>query len=257
MEPRISASAIWKILNEVGMHRRKAHKVVYLKQTQKRSRVRWAKDHKDWGSDDWERVIWSDECYVYIGDDKGTVWITRGVDEEYEEDCVVPKFKQLSLWVMILPCIMKGNKGPMVVLEYPGGPGGGMTADRYQEQMLEKVLFDYYWQMSEERGQVTFQQDGASSHRAKSTSAWLARNGIQTFPHPSSSPNLSPIEPLWHQLKTLIRQQPHPPTSLDELKEAVPEGWNQIVPEDIDAHVKHMEDRVKAVLKAKGGHTKY
>jgi len=158
---------------------------------------------------------------------------------------------------MIWACIMKGNKGPMVVLEYPGGLGGGMTADQYQEQVLEKVLFDYYCQMSKERGQVTFQQDGASSHRTKSTSAWLVRNGIQTFPYPSSSPDLSPIEPLWHQLKTLIRQRPHPPTSLDELKEAVREGWNQIVPEDIDAHVKHMEDRVKAVLKAKGGHTKY
>jgi len=122
---------------------------------------------------------------------------------------------------MIWACIMKGNKGPMVVLEYPGGLGGGMTADQYQEQVLEKVLFDYYCQMSKERGQVTFQQDGASSHRTKSTSAWLVRNGIQTFPHPSTSPDLSPIEPLWHQLKTLIRQWPHPPTSLDELKEAV------------------------------------
>ena len=31
-------------------------------------------------------MIWSDECYVYISDDKGTVWINQGVDEEYEED---------------------------------------------------------------------------------------------------------------------------------------------------------------------------
>src|SRR5882762_2025383 len=75
MEPRISASTVRKILDEVGMHQRKARKVVYLKQTQKRSQVHWAKDHKDWGSDDWEQVIWSDESYVYIGDDKETVWL--------------------------------------------------------------------------------------------------------------------------------------------------------------------------------------
>ena len=73
---------------------------------------------------------------------------------KYEEDCVVPKFKQSSLRVMIWACIMKGNKGPMVVLEYPGGLGGGMTADWYQEQVLEKVLFDYYCQMSEERDRM-------------------------------------------------------------------------------------------------------
>jgi hypothetical protein len=41
------------------------------------------------------------------------------------------------------------------------------------------------------------------------------------------------------------------------LKEGVWEGQNQIILEDIDAHVKHMEDRVKAVLEAKGSHTKY
>jgi hypothetical protein len=33
MDPHISARTVWKILDEVGMHQRKAHKVVYLKQT--------------------------------------------------------------------------------------------------------------------------------------------------------------------------------------------------------------------------------
>jgi hypothetical protein len=96
------------------------------------AREAWARDHRKWGDEDWSRVIWSDECYVYIGDDGGTVWITRAVDEEYNEDCVIPKFKQSSLRVMIWACIMKGNRGPMVVLDYPGGQGGGMTADQYQ-----------------------------------------------------------------------------------------------------------------------------
>ena len=79
-----------------------------------------------------------------------------------------------------------------------------MTADQYQVQVLERVLFDYYWQKSEEKGQVVFQQDGAPSHRAKSTTAWLNRNHLEVFPHPANSPDLSPIEPLWHQLKVII-----------------------------------------------------
>jgi transposase len=255
--PNISASSVRTILHEVGLHRRKARKVVYLRKDQKESRNRWAKDHRSWTTEDWMRVIWSDECYVYIGDNRGTVWVTRAVDEEFDENCVVPTFKQSSVRVMIWACIMKGSKGPMVVLEYPGGRGGGMTADRYQDQVLDKVLFDYYVQMSEERGQVVFQQDGASCHRAKSTLAWLKRNEIEIFPHPSSSPDLSPIEPLWHWLKTIIRARSHPPTRLDELKAAVRDAWDQITEEDIEAHVKHMKDRVSAVLKANGGHTKY
>lgn len=87
--------------------------------------------------------------------------------------------------------------------------------------------------------------------------AWLASNGIEIFPHPASSPDLSPIETLWQCLKTLIRERPHIPSSLEELKTAVRECWEMITAEDINQHVKHMEDRVKAVLKADGGHTNY
>ena len=47
------------------------------------------------------QVIWLDECYVYIGDDQGTVWVTRAVDEEFDENCIIPTFKQSSLRVMI------------------------------------------------------------------------------------------------------------------------------------------------------------
>ena len=62
-----------------------------------------------------------------------------------------------------------------------------MTADQYQVQVLEQVLFDYYWRKSEEKGQVVFQQDGAPSHCAKSTTAWLNRNHIEIFPLPANS----------------------------------------------------------------------
>lgn len=231
--------------------------MIYLTKAHKDARKRWAVKHKGWHSEDWARVIWSDECYVYIGDTKGTVWVTRSASEEFDEDCVIPTFKQSSLRVMVWGCIMEGRKGPLLVLEYPGGRGGGMTAKRYQDQVLDGPLHDFYMQMSEERGIVTFQQDGAPSHRAKTTLWWLKHNSIDVFPHPASSPDLSPIGPLWKTLKAIIRGRPHPPTSMDELKSATHEAWDQITEEDINAHVKHMRDRVKAVLAAKGGHTQF
>jgi hypothetical protein len=50
------------------------------------------------------------------------------------------------------------------VLDYPGGKGRVMTANRYQTQVLEAKVHDYFLQMVEERAQVIFQQGGASSH---------------------------------------------------------------------------------------------
>jgi len=179
------------------------------------------------------------------------------VDEVFHEDCVVPTFKQLPIWVMVWGCIMEGRKGPLVVLEYLGGCGGGMMAKQYQEQMLSGPLHIFYQEMSEEGGIVVFQEDSAPSHCAKSPREWLAKNSVDSFPHPVSSPDLNPTEPLWKTLKDLIRSRPHPPTNLAKLKLAVCEAWDQITPEDINCHFKHMSDRVAAVLAANGGHTMY
>jgi len=257
IKPEISATSVRRVLAEFGYHRRKARSVVYLKQGHRDARLKWAMDYKDWREEDWERVLWSDEAYVVLGDNKGSVFVTRRSDEVYDDTCVVPKFKQSNLRVMIWGCIMRGRKGPLVVLEYPGGRGGGMTADRYQDQVLENVLHDFYQEMCEERGHILFQQDGAASHTAKSTTAWLDRNHVDRIPHPPSSPDVNPIEPLWHTLKDLIQSREHIPTSLDELKTAIREAWDKITVQDIDKHARSMEKRVQAVLDAKGGHTCY
>lgn len=257
VEPKISASTVWRVLNQAGYHRRKAWKVIYLKPEQKAVRLQWAKDHKDWKAEDWAWVIYSDEAYVVLGESKGTIYVTRTADEVYHDDCIILKYKQSDLRVMVWGCILKGLKGPMVILDYPGGSGGGMTAARYQEQVLDHVLHDFYQQMCEEWGQVLFQQDGASSHTAKSTTAWLDRNQIERIRHPAASPDVNPIEPVWHDLKELIRACKHIPTTLKELKEAVKEAWDQVPIAKIDKYVTSMEERVQAVIKAKGGHTPF
>jgi hypothetical protein len=66
-------------------------------------------------------VIWSEEVYVVLGDWAGSVWVTWTADEEYDEACVVLKFKQSNHCLMAWSCIMKNKKGPIIILEYPGG----------------------------------------------------------------------------------------------------------------------------------------
>jgi len=80
-----------------------------------------------------------------------------------------------------------------------------MNAKRYQEQVLEGALRQFYTAMESERGNVQYQQDNAPSHTAKTTKQWLESHKITVFPHPPSSPDVSPIEPVWHELKGLLR----------------------------------------------------
>ena len=105
---------------------------------------------------------------MHLGDDCGWIYVTHCPLEVLLKECLVLNFKQSSVHVMVWGSILKGRKGPLIVLEYPGGRGGGMNSKCYQEQVLDGVLKAFYAQMEEERGSILFQHDGAPSHMSKS-----------------------------------------------------------------------------------------
>ena len=96
------------------------------------------------------------ECYIHLSDDHGTVWVTQQPNEEFQEDCLVPRFKQLPIWIMVWGCIMERMMGPLFALEYSGGKGGGMNAKRYREQVLEGKFYEWYMERCEALGLVAF-----------------------------------------------------------------------------------------------------
>jgi transposase len=251
----ISTSTIRRVLADEGYHRRVARKVPYLTKVHKQARLAWAKRNKGMGSEDWRKIIFSDECYIHLGNKQGRIYVTRRADEVLLDECLVLTFKQSLVHVMVWGCIIEGHKGPLVVLEYPGGKGGGMNTIRYQDQVLNPFLKAFYMQMNNERQTVYFQQDGAASHRSKSTMKWFAENKVSLFKHPASSPDLNPIEPVWLDLKNILRHLTHPPSTVEQLRAVVLDAWEHLPMEKIDGHIQKMGDRVEAVLKAKGGHT--
>ena len=257
VEPQLSASTIHRELAEEGYHQCKAKRVPYLRKATIVKRKRHAARFRDWTRGDFEPIIFSDECYVYLGGNKGSVFVTRTPHERYHEECTVPAFTQSPLRVMVWGCIMWNAKGPLVVLEYPGGKGGGMNTEWYIAQVLEGTLLDFIRKQSRTIDNIRFQQDGAPSHTSKKTKRWFADHSISLFPHPPSSPDLNPIEPVWFELKTLIGRRAHPPTSIHELIQAVHEAWDEIDVETINKYIGSMPERVAAVIDAQGRNTKY
>jgi hypothetical protein len=49
--------------------------------------------------------------------------VTQHPNEVLHEDCVTPTFKQSLVRIMVWGCIMKGKKGPLVVVIIRGNPG--------------------------------------------------------------------------------------------------------------------------------------
>jgi hypothetical protein len=206
---------------------------------------------------DWGQVAFSDECYIYLGDSHGRTYVTRQPNKHLKEECLVLTFKRSLVSIMVWGVIMSGQKGPLVILEYPGGKGNGMNLKKYQEQVPEGVFLDFHAQMKAKRGAVIFQQDNAPSHMSKSTKQWFKSHDIPLLYHPPSSPNLNPIEPVWHKLKSHLQRLPHPASILDQLKAAVIHVWDELPIKDVDKHVNTMPACVKAVFTAKGGHTRF
>jgi transposase len=153
--------------------------------------------------------------------------------------------------------MMHGKKTPLVILQYPGDRGGSMNSEWYWAQVLKPVLLLFLQDaMRNLGGDIYFQQDGAQSHVSKAMVAWLQKHNITQLYHPPNSPDLNPVEMIWHLVKLHIWKCPHPLTSRAELKQVIRKAWEAVTPEEINKCI-DMQGRLDAVLAANGGHTKY
>jgi hypothetical protein len=143
--------------------------------------------------------------------------------------------------------------------ENPKRKGGqGMNGPKYVTQVLQGPLKDFVEEMEGERGHsMLVVEDGAPGHRSKLTKNARSKLGIIQLTHPPNSPDLNPIEPLWYLLKNRIADIPGSANTLDKLWEVAQKVWEEITPEEIRKFTGTMSDRVEAVAKAKGWHTKY
>ncbi|GFU96490.1 transposable element Tc1 transposase [Trichonephila clavipes] len=96
-----------------------------------------------------------------------------------------------------------------------------------------------------------FQQDNARPHTARVAQDFLRH--FQTLPWLARSPDLSPVEHVWDQLK---RQMPSC-YSVHDLELAVHDLWAHLPQDSKRCLINSMPDRVAAYIAAGGGPTRY
>ena len=131
-----------------------------------------------------------------------------------------------------------------------------MDAKQYVE-ILDQHLPQSIANLEISEEEAIFQQDNDPKLTSKLAQKWIDSHGIRVMDWPAQSPDLNPIEHLWQLLKRRLHQYPVPPKGVFELWDRVDVEWGKITAEECQNLIESMPRRVWAVIKAKGGHTKY
>ena len=74
---------------------------------------------------------------------------------------------------------------------------------------------------------------------------------------PARSPDLNPIEHVWYPLKRRPNAFPTRPTTKEELEQRIATEWYKLTEKGCLKYIDSMPARIKAIIKSKGGPTKY
>jgi hypothetical protein len=148
------------------------------------------------------------------------------------------------------------KKVPNIGTVVPVTVDGGMDSELYCK-ILDEDLLDTINDYGLDKSEIIFQHDNNPKHTAKKTKKWLEEQELQVLDWPPQSPDLNPIEHLWDHLKRRLAGYERRPTATWQLWERVEAEWNKISEEECMRLIECMPRRIAAVLKAKGGPTKY
>ncbi|GFX86326.1 transposable element Tc3 transposase [Trichonephila clavipes] len=196
---------------------------------------------KQWWTPQLAKVVFSDESRLVLGTDDNRVRVWRCPSERYNFPHTVLRHTARTAGVLVWGAIAYHSRSTLIVMR------GILTGQRYAEDILRPHVGHFL----NGRPGAIFQQDNAIPHTARVAQDFLRH--FQNLPWPARSPNLSPVEHVWDQLK---RQMPlcH---SVHDLDLAVQNLWAHLPQDNIRCLINSMPDRVAACIAAGCGPTRY
>jgi hypothetical protein len=107
------------------------------------------------------------------------------------------------------------------------------------------------------RKKFTFQQDNAAIHTSKETKQWIKDQKLDLLDWPARSPDLNPVENIWGILVRRIYAEGKQYASVEELKAAILEAWENIEKSVLQNLVNSMPNRIFQVINRGGKVTDY
>ncbi|GFV95280.1 transposable element Tcb2 transposase [Trichonephila clavipes] len=187
----IVPQTISRHLAEANFKSKRPFRALPLTPEHRQLRLQWCQARSMWNVTDWQKVVFSDESRFVLGTDDNRVRVWRH-----------PAYDSRSTLI-----VMRGT----------------LTGQRYVDDIFRPHVGPF---LNGLLGAI-FQQDNACPHTARVAQDFLRH--FQTLPWPSRSPDLSPVEHVWDQLK---RQMPscH---SVHDLELAAQDLWAHLPQDNI------------------------
>jgi hypothetical protein len=211
-----------------------------------KDRITFCNHYKHWMATDWHKVMFSDETMMRQFYSLHS-FVRRPANQRYNSRYCIPTVKFSASVMMWGSISVNGTAGMWFAPR-----GTTVNAAVYL-----KILQDNLPLIMPQHNCTVFQHDGAPCHTARLVKNWMTEQNIRVLDKwPGSSSDLNPIEHAWSALKKKVMLMR--PTSLVDLVEKIKTVWRQqITPDYCRDLIESMPSRISAVLKARGGNSKY
>ena len=247
---KVSRSTISRRLREAGLYGRVAAKKPLLRPQNIQKRLEFARRHQDWSAEEWRKVLWTDESKFEIFSQHRRVFVCRMPGERFHESCIVPTVKHGGGSIMVWGSVCGNGVGKLIKID------GIMDKNVYHNILVRHAIPSGLEVIG--HGFI-YQQDNDPKHTSKLCTNYLVtkqESGVLKLMNwPSQSPDLNPIEQIWDLIDSLIDRRNV--SSKGTLWEQIQAVWRSITKETLQNYIDTMPARIEAVIKAKGGHTKY
>lgn len=242
----VHVSTVKRRLASWGLHGRRPSKKPLISKKNRKARLDFARCHRDWTSDDWSKVAFSDESKFNLFSSDGIKYIRRPANKRHDVKYQVPTVKHGGGNVMVWGCFSRDKVGPLVLVD------GKMNSEHYQKILKDHLLPHGKNQMP--RGWI-FQQDNDPKHTSRSTKTFFRKEKLKVLEWPSQSADLNPIEHLWEELDRGVRSSVS--SNKAQFFANLENAWKAIPQSRLAKLVDSMPTRCNAVIAAGGYATKY
>ena len=189
-------------------------------------------------NEQFDDVIFTDECSVHMEKHAKLCFRRRWEQPKLKGRAKHP-FK-VHIWAGI------SKRGATRVLIF----SGNMDAMFYVNEILEKTLLPFI--NSHFPDGHRFQQDNDPKHTSRLAQDFMTRSRINWWKTPPESPDLNPIELIWHELKHFLRTIEKPSTK-DELLSGITRFWQErMTAEKCTKYIEHLQKVVPLVVEREG-----